>query len=122
MAPWSWMGRAAKRKEIPGPRKRLLKSAPPVPRPPERNFTREATAVALAVAALFLAVAFFSYLRQQGLFTSWLGPLEVREGIPAYRQNQMGALGGAAAEILFSLLGWCSFVTVFWAALLSRAV
>ncbi len=116
------MARAAKRKEMTGPRKRLLKAAPPPPPPPERNFAREATAVGLAVGAVFLAVAFFSYLRQQGFLESWLGPVTLKEGIPTYRQNRMGAIGGAAAEILFSLLGWCSFVTVFWAGLLSRAV
>lgn len=107
------MGRALRKaKPAPKPvRAKRTKQQPPVE---EDAFSamRETIAISLFVFAIFLSVSIYSFLT----------PVSPREASESISTNTMGPVGAAVSEILFSYLGWCSFVTVLWALLLARAV
>lgn len=68
---------------------------------------REATAIALFVAGVFVAISLWSYFQAAGD-----GPEE----------NMMGLVGALLAALLVELLGWCSYAVVFGLLLMSRRV
>ena len=106
---------------------RALRKAKPAPKPSrgakrskkpkkveEESFSaaRETISISLFVFAIFLTSSIYSFL----------SPVKPSDASQAISTNTMGPVGAAVAEVLFSLLGWCSFVTVVWALLLARAI
>ncbi len=108
------MGRALRKaKAAPSrakPKSRKQKKA----EPEAIGLGKESLAIVLAVLGIFIAASLYSFLTE--------GSIDFRGYGDGPETNLMGPVGAIVAELLFSLLGWCSFVTVIWSLLLSRTV
>ena len=107
-------------------RRRIDPPPPPKEEPPkiERSVGAEIAAVLLLAFGAFLLLAIISFLAGRSELASRMAAsgtetAAVPHPTPA---NIMGPVGARAAEFLFALLGYCSFVTVFWAFLLAKSV
>lgn len=121
------MESAARKRRSAAPRFNQRRSAAKPPEEAAIPWARESIGIFLAALGIFLAFALFSYARmQQGA----VGPLSqlganqdsVFGSDTPIPENSMGKIGAVVAEVLMSLLGWCSFVFVLWAFLLARRV
>lgn len=87
-------------------------------KPPEavRTIPQESVVLLLVVSGVFLVAALSSYLAHHNHGALEPGSTNVTS------VNIMGRVGAVVAERLILLLGWCSFVTVFWAFFLARTI
>lgn len=99
-------------------RRRVVKIAPPEVASDGHGVARESVAVLLLVVGVFLGASLYSYFQQLPLPVAD----EARVDDALRVGNLMGRYGHLVAEQLASALGWCSFVTVVWAFLLSRTI
>lgn len=122
------MESAARKRRSAAPRFNKRRSV----KPPDEMvipWARESIGIFLVALGVFLAFALFSYARMQQITLSAasLSPLDgnnesILVSDPTVPENSMGKVGAVVAEVLMSLLGWCSFVFVLWAFLLARRV
>lgn len=76
---------------------------------------KESLTLLLLFFGVFLFLSLYSYMTSSAV--------QETNGFPEIRpRNLMGPVGGFTAEVLVSLLGWCSFISVAWALLFARRV
>jgi hypothetical protein len=114
----------ARKRKTALPRRKGLSSAPKKIKVVEVSavsWRRETLALVFLFSGVFLGVALYSYLASTGFEKNPL--LQAGSSVPQLPgDNVMGPVGEQIASWLVMLLGWCSFATVIWAVLISRAV
>jgi len=84
-----------------------------------RGIREESLGILLLSLAVFIGLSLYSHY--SGASANY-GILEKIPGVAEHSGNIMGAVGTRVSALLISALGYCSFVVVIWALLLSRSV
>ncbi|MDD2942906.1 MAG: DNA translocase FtsK 4TM domain-containing protein [bacterium] len=114
------MGNAV-RKRVPSiPRHDTGKKPKKKEMPPQRSLARESSAVVLFFLAVFVFFSLVSYLQLTPI-SSFLERVSVNSSNPV-EGNMLGPVGEGLSSLLVELLGWCSFIVVFYTLVLARLV
>lgn len=114
------MGNAV-RKRVPSiPRHDTGKKPEKKEMPPQRSLGRESSAVVLFFLAVFVFFSLVSYL-QLAPISSLLERVSVNSANQV-DGNMLGPVGEGLSSLLVELLGWCSFIVVFYTLVLARLV
>ncbi len=111
------MANAVRKRRVDIPRRRV-KIDPPKTPVGETSLPAEATSVLLVGTGIFLGAALCSHFASGAEIVEGRSVFE----IGPHQQNLMGVIGARASTLLAGLLGWCSFVLVWWTFFLARTI